>query len=430
MWQSPLNGRHGFVCHDACWSILQVIFPRLQLQEVLLSRLLEVLQSCPVKNMSLLDWGHNYGGLIGSDAVASCLWEGSYVDISGALPSHVFQDAVANPFDVPEMQKILDETRQHPPTEDNFPSKYPILWRHSEEKDCFARLPPEILQEIAVYLPTQQVLNIRLSSMAFAAIQLSQRFWASRFNPTFERDFIFEIRGDQEHRNWRTLYRQTSDVYSPPGLRNRKRIWSLTQSLAELLRMRLNNQPKPSPLDARGYTLRWRWVAGDLRPQDRSAQTSLFDTGCRQFHKQVVTIPPRLSRIAVSLVRPGNRDCIAGIRFITSRGLDACLGYVGEGKELIFDTEDEFGVFTGLMGLIVAVGSNGIHGIQITPHAIPVSEWFGRADGVPKTRRLTGIGSIAAMAASFDVSDSSSRQSRQFLTRLLGLQNGRLGRCK
>ena len=273
-------------------------------------------------------------------------------------------------------------------------------------------------------------MNFRLSSMAFAVLQLSQQFWASRFNPTFERDFVFETRGDQEHRNWRTLYCQTSDVYSPPGLRNRKRIWSLSQSLAGLLRMRLNDQPTPSPLDEPGCPLRWRWVAGDLRGQDPSAQTRLFDTGCRQFHKRAVFIPPHLSRVAISLVRPANRDCVTGIRFITGRGPDTCLGYVREGDELFFDTGDEFSGSIGLNGLVSAVGSSGVHGIQIIPCAGPVSKWFGYANGVPKTRRLTAIGSIAAIAACFDVSDSSSGQSRQSLTRLLGLQNSRLGRCR
>ena len=154
MWQRPLNGRHGFICHDACWSVLQVFFPLLQLQVVLVSRLLEVCRSCPVKNMSLLDWGHNYGGLIGAPRAASCLWDESYVEVSAQLPERVLQDARANPFDVPEMQEILDGTRQCPPPEDRFSFKHPIPLRHSGEKDCFARLPPEILQEIAVYLPT------------------------------------------------------------------------------------------------------------------------------------------------------------------------------------------------------------------------------------------------------------------------------------
>ena len=419
MWQRPLNGRHGFICHDACWSVLQVLFPLLHLQVALVSRLLEVCRSCPVKNMSLLDWGHNYGGLIGADRAASCLWDESYVEVSAQSPERVLQDACANPFDVPEMQEILDGTRQCPPPRDRFSFKAPIPLRHSGEKDCFARLPPEILQEIAIYLPTPQVMNLRLSTMAFAILQLSQQFWASRFNPTFERDFVFETRGDQEHRNWKSLYFQTSDVYSPPGLRNRKRIWSLSQSLAGLLRMRLNDQPTPSPLDESGCPLEWRWVAGDLREQDPLAQTRLFDTGCEQFYQRAVFIPPHLSRVAISLVRPANRDCVTGIRFITGRGPDTCLGYVREGHELFFDTRDKFGASMGLSGLVLAVGSTGVHGIQIIPCAGPVSKWFGYTSRVPKTRRLTSIGSIVAIAACFDVSDSSAGQSRQSLKKIV-----------
>ncbi|KAL9127584.1 MAG: hypothetical protein Q9217_003564, partial [Psora testacea] len=166
--------------------------------------------------------------------------------------------------------------------------------------------------------------------------------------------------------------------------------------------MRLNDQPTQSPLDAPGRPLKWKWVAGDLKGQDPSAQTALFDTGCKQFHKRAISIPPHLSRVAISLIRLGNRDCVTGIRFITGRGPDTCLGYLGEGDELFFDTRDEFGASIGLSGLVSAVGPTGVHGIQIIPCAGPVSQWFGHTNGVPKTRRLTAIGSIAAIAACFD----------------------------
>jgi hypothetical protein len=61
MQQDPLNGRHGFILHDACWHLLRKAF---QPSEILLERLVKVCESLPFPlRGNVVSWGHDYGGL-------------------------------------------------------------------------------------------------------------------------------------------------------------------------------------------------------------------------------------------------------------------------------------------------------------------------------------------------------------------------------
>ncbi|KAF2471330.1 uncharacterized protein BDR25DRAFT_393460, partial [Lindgomyces ingoldianus] len=62
MRQHPLNGRHSFVLHDACWHLLQRAF---QPSEIPLKRLLEVCESLPFPLQGNgVCWGHDYRSLL------------------------------------------------------------------------------------------------------------------------------------------------------------------------------------------------------------------------------------------------------------------------------------------------------------------------------------------------------------------------------
>jgi hypothetical protein len=268
--------------------------------------------------------GHDYEGLLFLDSRNNYPWEDQFVERDEE--SIARQHARENPYDVPKIHQLLKEPPQGPPSREELSSLGPI----SEREVCFIRLPWEIRKEMAVRLPTADALRLRRASRAFINIFSSQSFWASRFKADADRNFLFETRNSTEPRDWRSLYRYTNDDHIPPGLQNRKKIWNLIQSLKDILRLRWNSSCW-SPSRA---SLRWREVAGDLRQEEVTGHYHRFDEGCRLFNKQCTSIPDLLSRIAFSIIRVGDVEYIAGIRLISNEGVDICLGYRAEGKEL------------------------------------------------------------------------------------------------
>lgn len=77
--------------------------------------------------------------------------------------------------------------------------------------DIFASLPQEILQLVMCFMPTRDMLSLRLASRAAAYASrlraLPQSFWRSRFWPEFERGWALPGRmGDKSPFDWRSLY--------------------------------------------------------------------------------------------------------------------------------------------------------------------------------------------------------------------------------
>lgn len=221
MKQHATHGRHGFVFHEACWSLLQHVYNP---EAIPLARLLEVCKSLPFPlQASGVSWGHDYGGLVFLDYENSYPWEDRLIERDEV--SITCQRARENPYDVPEIQRLLKERSQSPPRGKELSSSGSI----TEREDCFVGLPWEIREEMAVYLSSADVLSLRRASRAFVHIFSSQHFWASRFKANADRAFFFETQNSQERRDWRSLYRRTNDALGPPGLQNRKRIWALIQ---------------------------------------------------------------------------------------------------------------------------------------------------------------------------------------------------------
>ncbi len=392
MRQRVANGRHGFIFHEACWSLLPEAYHP---EAIPLARLLEVCRSLPFPLQGTgVSWGHDYGGLVLLDNQSHYPWEDRFIDRYD--DSITRRHAKENPYDILEIQRLLKEPPHCPPYWEKLSSSRPI----SKEGDYFARLPWEICEEIALYLPTIDILSVRRASRAFSHIFSSQPLWASRFKANADRGFLFESRNSKKSRDWRSLYRRTNDVHSPPGLQNRKRIWGLILSLMDVLSMRWNDSSKLCPWDVNRAGLRWSEIVGDLRQEQPLGPYCGFNEGCRLFNKQSTSIPDLLFQIAFSVVRFGDTEYIAGIRFIPSKGTDICLGYRAKGKELFLDV-------TVLRGFVSAVGSRGIQALQIITGKGQISQWFGCPSESTRTRRLAVFGSIAAIEAGFDVSISS-----------------------
>ncbi|KAK4232674.1 hypothetical protein C8A03DRAFT_39743, partial [Achaetomium macrosporum] len=155
--QPDFGGRHGFIFHDACWSLLEeASHPA----PVSLQRLLEVCKSLPFTlDCRTLSWGHDFGGAAIVDNINYFPWEDRYDLRKFSKPDPVFSK---NPYEVPGVDRILAEDPDQPPTlTATTPSPQKPI------RDCFASLPQELCTAIAMCLPTADVLRTRLASRAF-----------------------------------------------------------------------------------------------------------------------------------------------------------------------------------------------------------------------------------------------------------------------
>jgi hypothetical protein len=344
MRQGPVNGRHGFVLHDACWCLLKAAFDT---ESVPLERLLNICESLPFPLFwEGVSWDHDYGGLVLLDEQDHYPWEDRLTEQT--VYSEVRRNAQANPYDVLDISQLLAMPPDHPPS-----STPP-----SQSKDCFMLLPWEILEDIAKLLPTTEALILRLASRSFVHILTSQSFWASRFAPGGERDFIFEMRKEKECKDWRLLYRHTSTAHATPGLQNRRRVWSLIQIIKEYLRLRIDETQRDAPADMNDADLQWNQVRGYVRKELGAGYCVGFYEGCRIFNKVRAFIPKTLSKIAFSVVQAGEADYVVGLRLISVGEDGIQLGYNAEGRELFFEVQ----ALT-LTGFAVAVGPRGIRAL-------------------------------------------------------------------
>lgn len=71
--------------------------------------------------------------------------------------------------------------------------------------DCFSKLSWEILEAIAIELPTEDALGLRRISRAFLPLFSSATFWASRFKASADRRFMFETWNSRDVTDWMSL---------------------------------------------------------------------------------------------------------------------------------------------------------------------------------------------------------------------------------
>jgi hypothetical protein len=399
MREPPFDGRHGFILHAVCYSLLREFFyPR----EVPVARLLEVCKSFPFQYLGL-SWGHDYGGVICIDQENQYPWEGQ--DLNGVEQPELTCQRV-DPWDIPELKVLLQGAQLGLPKLKVNSTK--LTPTDGAVSNFFTRLPLEIFEYIVTYLPTDEVRILARTSKELAMIipfGLGQSFWASRFQTPFELGFVFEAQKYRDGLDWRSLYfGVVKAIHCSPGLQNRKRIWGLIRSpLSELACIHWSDNLALRSLDANEDQLRWKEICGNLQPLERAPRASVFHAGCRRFRIQRTFIPTLLRQVVISTISIGNATYVTGVRFIPNEGLEVYLGYTAEGGKSSLNTENQFMDATGVRGFILAMGSRGIQALQFIACAGQLSQWFGRPDGLPKTRRLAISKPITALEAGFDV---------------------------
>lgn len=432
------DSKTGYVFHESCWKLLKtLLYP----SPVPIQTLYNICRSCPIPNPGYVELGLDYWGLAKKNPALPYPWEGFHI-LRRLIPEQGRRNIMGwkcDPFDIPELQSLLDETQQQAQQEETKASVSPSF---KKQPDCFSSLPPELLDEIRILLPSADVVNLHLASRSFASLPLSQYFWASRFRQRFERSHIFEptipdydAQGRKCRRDWKRLYKKTARSYSPSTkLENRARVWNCASLLADLL-------VEIPPVDdtaiegfqgvdtgARQWEAipGWKWVGGDFRPQSPDLPSAgdfrpprspdlPSSMACNIRFDQNVVVPEDLVQIGVSLLYFHNRQYISGLRLISRGKRDVQLGYKLPKKEVILDLKSQDGDQNILTGFVCALGARGIHGLRVVTSGGQLSEWAGCTSVLPQTLRLRVEQPISRIKAAFDVCVLS------YLTAMVGL---------
>ncbi|KAJ5726026.1 uncharacterized protein N7483_007383 [Penicillium malachiteum] len=375
----------AFVSHDACWKLFE---EALKPDNIPLKRFIDICSSLPlIQIMGLFHWGHTYGGIYTFDNISAFPWEYSFLD--QALDAEALRCARVNPWNIPTLRALMAETAHKPPM-----AGAPIL---NESSDCFRQFPWEIREAIANKLSTRDALSLRESSRAFQPLLASSTFWASRFQPGLDREFLFESYRRPEIRDWLSLYRSTSQKRSPPGLKNRTRIWNLINYILPLLKLRLAHD------ESRDWAYKsheTRLVEADAKLMQlvhrRNGSSNVLNDGCRLLKTQQAHIPQSLDSIALSFIEVGNHGHLTGICFSSKDGMKTQLGYLFPNGTMVYKVED-------LSGFVLAIDPKGVRGVKIVHSNGDRSAWFGFPEMTPVTERLRVIDTTKPIRVSVDV---------------------------
>lgn len=384
MRQPESDGQHGFILHDVCWRLLLKAGEPLG---VPILRLVLVCESLPFPlSFDGVYWGHSYGELLELDDDRAYPWQEWSVHRRGQSKYNI--DAYENPLVIPELHAILCHPARPPAGE--------ALARGGD--DIFSKLPWELREMIAGFLPTRDALLLRLASRSFLALYWSVVFWASRFTSDGENAFVFEARDKRDAAELLSLYRATRHSLAPPGLRNRQRIWDFAALLVEIARQQCANDD----LHLEGQqseSENWIRLAGDEKPRDADDQWSLFDGGCRSISNVILDVPKDLRGLGITTVSLGPLDYVTGIRLIAKGGNDRIAGYTSSSREVIFALE-------ALHGFVTAMGPGGLRALQIVGQGGQSTQWIGRSEGVPKSERLVSRTCVKSLEITIDVSNN------------------------
>lgn len=372
------EGRAGFAFHAACWSLLEKAWAP---EPVPCRRLFYACLSLPWSDTaSCLIWDHDYGGMVSAEP-DTYPWEDLYV-------SHGLPCVRSDPFVVPEIQLLPHQT---PAAADRVPEGAPIATRKGS-RNVFTNMPLEIVHCIAALLPTDDYLNARLALRDFYPVFHSKAFWATRFGPSGELDWVFESQTWNGACDWPSLYRRARKV--PPVMRNRKRLWRLAQILKRTLRPQWVEPAQDDVAHGMETGPTVPEVTGNITA--RPSEPFLLE--CRRLRQRQVVISPDLSHVAFSLVQSGDDVAyICGIRFVLATGRDVPVGYISDQEVMVS--------VASLTGLRLAAGALGIRAVQCVVGDGASLPWVGCPDSAPHTERLLFTTPITGVKAGFDVSE-------------------------
>lgn len=388
----------GFPFHAACWDLLAFAHPALESH---LQVLFDILRSIPQKN-GYLAWGHDYGGLLYAIVDPTRILPGDEPEHVVLNSSHHSQAKVStcDPSLIPELQEQLHQSSKSGPETVTYREhiQQPVAPSVCSA-DPFGMLPTELLQMVLLYLPSRDVLSLKLSSLFFAMTPLHELFWASLFSPDHEYEYIYEARTGVHGLSWKRFYLGIRRLKNCPGLVNRRRIWKLVLQLRDLI-LALADRPC-SGVAVRSFfepealldASTWITASRALKsPADH------FSRGCRSLKCRKLDLPCETLCVFVSFVNLADTRYISGLRFQDRSGRSTCLGYIQAQEEVVPNN----GNGEQICGFHLAMDLKGLRALAVLTDSAHMSEWVGIHEGVPQ-RRLVTSSNIKSIKADFDV---------------------------
>ncbi|PVH94892.1 hypothetical protein DM02DRAFT_618273 [Periconia macrospinosa] len=393
----------GFPFHASCWDLMVKLLDHAGMDK---RCLFDILLSLP-QQQGFLDWGHDYGRLLCPQVDGSLLLPGEervlggldYDNIprtSDGLPVHNF-----DPLNITELLALRSRcliSFDHETTAQSSPKV--------TKPDCFGELPLEIMQMILNTLHSKDVLHLKIASSVVAATHLPESFWASRFLPSHEFEYIVEARHSLGRSfSWKRFYLGVKNLLGNAHLRNRRRISKLISPLRKLLceyslrtcsgtPLQSFFEPNEKPSTEHSWKSASRAV---VDPEDS------FTSGCRALRLRLISLPDMLTAVCISFIYFGDKQYISGIRFQQRDKVDTCLGYIQPHHESILDSvcpvDNEGHIH--ISGFALAMDLKGIRGISFLTINGP-SKWLGEHEGIPQTLLTMGTCRIQLLKAGFD----------------------------
>ena len=349
----------GVFFHEACWALLE-----------------ECLLGKPVPLEQFLDVFQSLVFTHGLRSRHSLLLKYEY---NGSLDD---ENSLRDPYHVPKIQEILNSPSTLPPRPRKKSRNHQTC-----NQDRFLRLPAEMIEEIAAFLSTKDVLSLRHASRAFTPLFYSQGFWSTRFKVHGDKGFLFEIRKDENRkvRDWRALYRYTNKKHLSTEVINRIRVWSLCQSLMELILLEWSNwqASEPMPKASPGC----RWETAEEKPENNYDNYNNLELCYYEQKAPIISLP---SSVGVFIVHDGLQSYISGINIFSEDGSEIRLGYASS-KRVCMD------VSGGVRGFIPAIGEKGIQAMLVVDGDGFISPWLGNPSKGTQTMRLVFKGPISAL---------------------------------
>lgn len=417
-----------FLFHAACWEVLR---ERISNDPSDTSRLAALFYStlhCTALNeYNYLRPGHDFGGV--------AKFQRPYGNPLQEMINAGLSAFAAEPLKFAAVDDILHCLESTADITVEEATSRIVVAKTTAAADIFSKLPVEVVHLLLSWLPSHDILNLRLASKSVASVSradsLPQSFWRSRFAPDFELGFSLptDVGG---HPDWRDLYfRIRRSLQTPHGsarLRNRKRVWEIIGKNAALLSLHLRGT------QLHGVPISWDDFSGSKcgeKPSGKPRSGKIIATesitrdsetlrfGSREISVRRLLLQPgqqTICAVGVSTVTFNSRIFVSGLRVffrdsVTGAHGSHSLGYVAPNSEHLLEIAAE----ESFAGLELATSVDGIVGVRVILEAGPrrySSPWVGNiGKGEPDIafgQLLCSRSEIHSFdfAASFDVSDT------------------------
>ncbi|KAH7008863.1 hypothetical protein EDB80DRAFT_763936 [Ilyonectria destructans] len=375
----------GFPLHTCCWDILSAN-GRYESQTAI-QALFDVCASQPVQS-DALNWNHDYGGFFRYQVDIQNLFPGEEPELSERRIQNSSYES--DPAQIPELRRLAPNGDNGLAIidEDLGPK---LKFYTSTPSDPFQLLPPDLLVEILVWLPSNDVVSLRLASREFANAELPNGFWRSRFWPGRELSHIFETDQWATAGRCKSLFTEIKVLRALPSMLNRERVWALASRINDLVQTRLEAQvchgsPCSSMLEPDATNDGQPWRTAELQVCHSAPHwEDGFRKGSIAMYGRIIELECPISRMQVSSVRLSGKKYISGLRITQENGDETQLGYHHPQQEVDATWDDTLKPPGPLVGFDAALDSRGVRGIRFLS-AQAMSCWLGDHNPLIQTK--------------------------------------------